>query len=69
MPRLIPHASLADREVVPLGDNLASDCYLRLVELSPGESIKVELPAFESICVVLSGSVNIQVAQESFEAV
>jgi len=69
MPRLIPHASSADREVVPLGDKLASDCYFRLVKLAPNQSIKVELPAFESICVVLSGSVNVHVAQDSFEAV
>lgn len=69
MPRLIPHVSDLDREVVPLGDDLAPDCYFRSVVLPPDESIKVELPHFESICVVLSGSVNIQVDRESFEAV
>lgn len=69
MPRLIPRPAPRDAEVVPFGDKLASDCYLRLATLDENNSIAVKLPGFESLCVVLSGSVDVHIGGESYSGV
>lgn len=69
MPRLISRPSSTDSEIVSVGDKLASDCYLRIATLDENQSIDVALREFETICVVLSGRVNVQVGEDTFQNV
>ncbi|MDB4384623.1 5-deoxy-glucuronate isomerase [Opitutaceae bacterium] len=69
MARLIPPPQNSDQTVVPTGSADIPLTYFRLVTLAPGESITDRQKNFELLVVVLSGSVDVQVAGQSFESV
>lgn len=66
--RLIPAFAHANRPIVD-GDVPVSNTYFRLVSLASGQSDAFRLEDVESLVVVLSGTVDLTVAGERFEAV
>ena len=69
MPRLIPARDSTDCTIVPMDDSLATNCYFRLVRLAPGKSLHLQATAWETLCVVLSGCLEIEVNGETFAQV
>lgn len=69
MARLIPPSQNSDQTIIPTGSTDVPLTYFRLVTLAPGESITDHQANFELLVVVLSASVDVRVAAQSFESV
>lgn len=69
MPEFIPHADTRTGPIVDESSSTLKLIYFDIVRLGPGEVNRRRLPQHESLYVVLSGQVDIEVDGNRFEAV
>lgn len=69
MARLIPPPRNSDQTIIPAGTEDIPLTYFRLVKLEPGEAVTDRQENFELLVVVLSGSVDIRVGDQNFNAI
>jgi len=69
MPTQIKAFDNANQAIVTADGPVLQRTYFNLLRLAPGESETLEVPGFECLCVVQSGTVDITVNDETFTGV
>jgi 5-deoxy-glucuronate isomerase len=69
MPQLLRALPNHNQPIVGPADPLADRCYLNLVLLGEGETVRLKVPGFETVFVVMSGRADIVVGEQRFPEV
>src|SRR5882757_7675473 len=69
MPIHLPAKPNHNEPIVAPGQTATDRCYFNLLLLAQGESVRIRVPGYETLFVVLSGSVDIDVGGQLFSTV